>query len=248
MNTNLGNKKYFTVTSHNYGAAYFELQPILRLIDGEIFGYEILFRGEKKIPWLEVDRLVVSYLSLNQMHSTSLFVNLSHEGLLDIPDEQFIDLTRKNRIYFELTESESEEAIHAASAIKVNRLADQGVLFAIDDYGSGRDGNLRVEELSKVEIVKIDKDLLISMMLDECIRSSTDIFLKKCVSLGIQTLAEGVETKDLLQFARSRNFNFAQGFYIDEITSVLPHALHSFKTEAIKLNAKDVWTETWELR
>lgn len=233
MYTNPGNKKYFSVYSLNYGAAHFELQPILRLEDGEIFGHEILYRGERKMPWLEVDRLVVSYLSLNKLHSASLFVNLSHEGLLDIPDEKFLALARLNKIYFELTESETDEAIHVASAAKVNRLSDQGVLFAIDDYGSGRDGNVRIEELSKIEIVKIDKDLLFSMMRDECVCSSTVLFLKKCVSLGIQTLAEGVETKDLLNFAYSLNFNFVQGFYIDEITSIVPYEFHRFEIEAV---------------
>lgn len=229
MNSTLSRKKLFSVYSLNYGNADFELQPIVRLEDGEVFGHEILYRGKMKMPWVEIDRLVISYLALTKLPATAIFVNLSHDGLLSIPDEKFIALAKLNKIYFELTEMLADDHVHTASAEKVNRLAKQGVLFAIDDYGSGRDGDLRLKELSKVDIVKIDKDLLISMMGNESVRNSMSSFLEKCNSSGVQTIAEGVESQDLLDLAQALNFNFAQGFYVDEIANWLSSQSHTFE-------------------
>lgn len=114
------------------------------------------------------------------------------------------------RLELEITEGalmahteQAEQTLHALKAL--------GVRLAIDDFGTGYSslGYLRRFPLDKL---KIDKSFLIGVPADpgECQLIRTVIDLGS--NLGLEVLAEGVETLAQRQFLHNQGCHLAQGY------------------------------------
>jgi diguanylate cyclase (GGDEF)-like protein len=110
----------------------------------------------------------------------------------------------------EITESALME--DAASALGVLRaLKEFGVLLAIDDFGTGY-SSLSYLQRFPLDILKVDR------MFVETLGSNTDgeeivsAVINLAHALGLQVVAEGVETTQQLQILRSLGCDLAQGF------------------------------------
>ena len=94
----------------------------------------------------------------------------------------------------------------------LHRLREAGVEAALDDFGTGYSslGNLRSFAFDKI---KIDRSFVMDLEsgLDSAAIVRAVIGLGN--SLGIATCAEGVETKDQLQFLRDEGCAEVQGYY-----------------------------------
>lgn len=202
------------------GTLAFARQAIVSTIDLIPFGYEYLFRGQTRpatsIGWLRIDQALVHYLSQEaECTGSACFVNLSHESLLAIPDTVFINATERNDIRFEVNEAVAEEGLFERVCEKVNRLSALGVQFVIDDFGAGLDGTRRLYSLDRVCAVKIDRDLLISASRRPRAAGMLHATVAHWNSIGVMTIAEGVETRELLDFSVKMGFALAQGFHVD---------------------------------
>jgi EAL domain-containing protein (putative c-di-GMP-specific phosphodiesterase class I) len=112
-------------------------------------------------------------------------------------------------------------------------LADIGVRMAIDDFGVGHSSLTYLKRLP-VHVLKIDKSFVLGMMLDEddaaIVRSTIDL----AHNLGLQVIAEGVETEQLWRELVHLGCDTVQGFYfsrplpadkvLDAIDAVAPHS------------------------
>jgi EAL domain-containing protein (putative c-di-GMP-specific phosphodiesterase class I) len=200
----------------------FELQAIADAADLSVYGYEFLYRDKVRptsaAGWAKVDQGVLKYLGKITLGlDRPCFINLSHESFMAISEAQFLEASEKNELRFELSEAVAEGALFEQVCNKVNRLIGRGMHFAIDDFGAGLDGSRRLYALDQVAVIKVDRDLLISA----AGRSNAAKMLAASVAswkvAGIQTVAEGVETAELLAFAQGLGFDLVQGWHVDTL-------------------------------
>ncbi len=114
----------------------------------------------------------------------------------------------QNLLQIEITETaENEETIQNAKDFK-----DAGFTLLMDDFGSGYSSLCMLKD-TPFDVLKMDR-----MFLDACMESDHG---KKIVShviamgndIGLDIVAEGVETKEMADFLHERGCNVSQGFY-----------------------------------
>jgi len=118
------------------------------------------------------------------------------------------------KIVAEITETALITQIEIASS-NIRRLREAGCLVALDDFGSGY-SSLRYLASMPVDLVKFDISMV--RLLDSGDRRQQlmmEEITRLVVTAGYQMVAEGVETRELLDKVISLGFSHAQGFYFD---------------------------------
>ena len=113
-------------------------------------------------------------------------------------------------VNFELTESASD-ILDDVLRRTVSQLHAEGIEFSIDDYGTGY-SNLQRIMSEPIKIIKIDRSLINSMT-SEKTRSVLADTIRMIKSIGIEIVAEGVETKETAQWLIDKGCDFIQGYY-----------------------------------
>ena len=143
---------------------------------------------------------------------------LHHVDLLDVVQEK---LTTYNldagSLELEVTETGLMEDIKAAAS-NLRGLRRMGVLIAIDDFGTGY-SSLSYLKILSLDKIKIDKSFVQDMLdsEDNAIIVKTIIQLSK--SLGMQVIAEGVETFEQEQFIIQLGCDEGQGYFYSKPAS-----------------------------
>jgi len=217
-------------------------QPQLDLSNGEIHNVEALIRWQHPrrgllapgefIPLAEesgrindIGRWVVG-AACRQLarwkgtpyRNLRIAVNLSG---LELDDENLVDhiqsALRSEQVPASSLEVELTEEIFIQN-IKHNlnqlsRLRKLGVHLAIDDFGVGYSSLAYLRDFP-VDLLKIDRSFIthVTRRHDDAVITRAVINLAH--NLGIQVVAEGVETEDQLNFLRHHNCNLAQGYLI----------------------------------
>ncbi|WP_344951264.1 putative bifunctional diguanylate cyclase/phosphodiesterase [Sphaerisporangium flaviroseum] len=147
-------------------------------------------------------------------------VNVSARDLLDsaLPDQLEAGLDRlqlpAGAIQLEVTERilMTDQAYTADS---VRALVDLGIPLALDDFGTGYSSLVRLQRLP-VDEVKIDGSFVqrLGKSVDDerIVRSIVDLVR----SLGLRSVAEGVETEEVAQHLREMGCDAAQGWRFGE--------------------------------
>ena len=227
-------------------------QPKVNIKTGIIMGVEALLRWQKDdnslvqpndfIPLCEETGLIVpignwvlfeACSQLAKWHqdgnlALSMNVNLSAK---QFHDEHFLKETKRiidesgvnpNFLTLEFTESILMDDIEHRIE-QLQQLKNLGVKLSIDDFGTGYSSlsylkNLPVDEL------KIDRSFIcdIPHKRDSCAIVSGVIYLAE--KLGLQTVAEGIETREQLHFLENERCQQFQGFFFSR--PLLPDALY----------------------
>ncbi|HWP80893.1 MAG TPA: GGDEF domain-containing protein [Candidatus Acidoferrum sp.] len=213
-------------------------QPIVSLETGVVFGYEALSRIS--IPACEVnieelfqiahrqDRLWELEMlcrtkalqhAARQSNRSVLFLNV--DGNI-IHDPQFragftVEKLREygvgaGGVVIELTEKSAVADIEGFMS-SVSHYKAQGFQIAIDDFGSGYSGLNRVCTLLP-KFLKIDINLIRDINKDALKRSAVCSTVEFCRQVGIQVVAEGIETEEELKTVIQLGVNFGQGYYL----------------------------------
>ncbi|SFU28367.1 putative bifunctional diguanylate cyclase/phosphodiesterase [Pseudoduganella namucuonensis] len=114
-------------------------------------------------------------------------------------------------IEFELTESLSMEDPEASIAM-MHRLKAIGIAMAIDDFGTGY-SNLSYLKRFPVDKLKIDQSFTRGLVNDAEDRSIVTAVIRLAHSLGLRTIAEGVETEGQLRLLAAQGCDEIQGYY-----------------------------------
>lgn len=114
----------------------------------------------------------------------------------------------------ELTESLTMDNPQAAIAV-MNNLHQRGVRMSIDDFGTGYSS---LNYLKKFQIykIKIDQSFVRDISIDSEDRSIVMAIIGLSKSLGLRTIAEGVETIGQLEFLREQECDEIQGYYFSK--------------------------------
>ncbi|SER53142.1 PAS domain S-box-containing protein/diguanylate cyclase (GGDEF) domain-containing protein [Nitrosomonas sp. Nm51] len=216
-------------------------QPQVSLRTGHIIGGEALLRWrhpalgnvapDEFIPVAEdsgvilqigewVLRTAVRQLKdwINRGHSPiTIAVNLSavqfrHASLLDM----IIRLLNGEAVapeYLELELTEGVAMHDPLGAISVmSNLHELGIRMSIDDFGTGY-SSLSYLKKFKVYKLKIDRSFVRDITTDQEDRAIVAAIISMSKSLGLKTIAEGVETNEQLSFLREQGCGEAQGYY-----------------------------------
>lgn len=95
----------------------------------------------------------------------------------------------------------------------IKELSESGVSFHIDDFGVGFTslGNLRK---FGIRSIKIDQSFIIDMQEDPINRALVDSVIAMAKAVGISTVAEGVESVEMLDILRKMGVDYFQGYAI----------------------------------
>lgn len=160
----------------------------------------------------------LSIWQLRYPETSSLFmsVNLSVRQLLQ-PDllelvMQILQDTQldANALKLEVTESTVINNIEVAGS-KLESLRDKGIQISIDDFGTGYSSLSQLHHLP-VSILKIDRSFIHQMIHDENSLEITKAVILLAQGLGIDAVAEGVETQAQLEKLQQLGCNYHQGY------------------------------------
>lgn len=124
---------------------------------------------------------------------------LDEEGLLP----EYLEL--------ELTEGVAMHDPQKAIAV-MNKLHERGVRMSIDDFGTGFSSLSHLKKF-RVYKLKIDQTFVRDISTDPEDRAIVSAIINMAKSLGLQTIAEGVETAGQLAFLREQGCDELQGYY-----------------------------------
>lgn len=147
----------------------------------------------------------------------SVAVNLSAMDLMDQDlVEDILDRLARHRLsprslIVEVTESALMRDIKYA-ALVLESLGEAGIRIAIDDFGTGHSSLSQLKSLPVHEL-KIDKSFVMRLAQgsddDVIVRSTIEI----AHNMGLQVIAEGVETEEGLNLLRRYGCDMLQGYY-----------------------------------
>ena len=92
-------------------------------------------------------------------------------------------------------------------------------MFSLDDFGSGLSSFVYLKHLP-VDFLKIDGHFIRNVAEDDVDESMVKAISEVGHALGIETIAERVETKEVLDKLGTLGIEFAQGYFIARPASV----------------------------
>ena len=210
----------------------FAFQPIVHAPSGLVVSHEALIRG----PEGESAHSVLSGVPQGALHAfdahgrecaivlaarlgirTQLNLNFLPQSLFSQQDvlTPMFEAARRNdlpisRLVLEVTEGEViDDVARFARLIKTYRA--QGLKLAIDDFGAGYCGlNLLAE--FQPDILKLDMALLRGIECSGPRQAIVRAILSACTDLGIDAIAEGVETVDEFSWLADEGVTLFQGY------------------------------------
>jgi diguanylate cyclase (GGDEF)-like protein/PAS domain S-box-containing protein len=139
--------------------------------------------------------------------------SVSESGLAEFVREQLAQCgLPAQSIGFELTETAAIGNLTHASQM-MNELRDLGCLIALDDFGSGMSSFAYLRSLP-VDFLKIDGDFVKDMATDAIDFAVVEAIQSIARVMGIKTVAESVESEDILAALLLVGVDFAQGFHL----------------------------------
>jgi len=221
------------------GGLTLAMQPKVRALDGKMVGAEALVRWHDDVlgpvspsefvPIAErsgiigdltawVMRSALAQAAKWQAAGLDLSVAINVSAV-DLRQPNFVEMVRDlivgstcdpQRVVLELTEScLADDPARAAEQFRT--LKALGVSLALDDFGTGYSSLSQLRRFP-IDSLKIDRSFVIGMADDDGAEAIVRTIVALAQSLGVDTVAEGVETADQLRILRQMGVGQLQGF------------------------------------
>lgn len=176
-------------------------------------------------------RIIAARIALDSRpHRRTYAINISGPA---VSDEAFFPFLKEQfeatgvppqLICFEITETSAVANLERAAAF-ITALRGIGCRFALDDFGAGMSSFHYLKRLP-VDFLKIDGGFVKGMLRDRTDRAVVETINHLGHVTGIKTVAEFVETADVLAALEAIGVDYAQGYFMDIprpfATSALP--------------------------
>ncbi len=213
-------------------------QPIVRLEDGAVIGYEALSRGPRHTD-LESPMALLAEAERSQClwdleilfrrlaieraagleEGQVLFLNVDpriikdpgfHQGLT----REYLDAVclKPSSIIFEITERYAIKDYQAFNRV-LDNYREQGYQIAIDDAGAGYSG-MHTIAVTQPNYVKIDMDIVRNIHLDPMRQAIVKSFILLGQTANIRIVAEGIESREELKALIRLGVYSGQGYYL----------------------------------
>jgi diguanylate cyclase (GGDEF)-like protein len=218
-------------------------QPIMSLHTGLLAGFEALVRWQHPnlgllpplefIPVAEQSQLIIlmsqwvirKACSQARVWRSQLPENFTFYISVNLPAnylarqdmlEEINDLLRENQLppeYLRLEITESEIMGDPVSVSKALSLSSKlGVKVSIDDFGTGYSSLSYLANLP-VYALKIDRAFVSKLDVDERISAVVRSVVSLAHNLGLQVVAEGIETSHQLDYLKTLKCQYGQGYF-----------------------------------
>lgn len=226
------------VNAINEGRVVPFFQPILDMQNGRIVGFEVLSRiaiaGEAP---MEASRFIEFAEKAGVIHRLDsmvmekalrtavdldfkgyVFINLSPRALAV---NDFVATLKRiiadcgiepGQIVFEITERDTVKNIVVLEKL-IAELKMSGFKLAIDDFGSGF-SSFQYLRRFPVDFLKIEGDFVVKILENQRDKSFVHTIHQLAADLGIQVIAEHVESEEVLAELRGMGVELAQGYYV----------------------------------
>ena len=115
--------------------------------------------------------------------------------------------------YMQLEVTETAVAQNKDTAIALlESLRSDGVRVAIDDFGTGYSSLSYLQQMP-FDVIKIDKSFVDKIGSGVTSNNICRTIIRMAEELGKRSIAEGVETREQLEFLQRNGCDFVQGFY-----------------------------------
>lgn len=222
------------------GEMFINYQPIVDIANNRIAGAEALLRwrhserglippgrfiqvAEKKDMIVGIGKWVLENTcrqikSWNDMGIRLDFVSVNI-SIKQLEDRDFVETVKSiiertgidpSQLEFEITESISMDNFKNRQLV-LKELDKMGIRLALDDFGTGFSslGNLKKLAVSKL---KIDRSFISDINRDEHNTAIVSTIIAIARILGLSVVAEGVETREQLDFLRGEGCDMIQGY------------------------------------
>lgn len=227
---------------------YLQFQPQIDLRSGDVVGAEVLLRWNTEqwgnvsparfVPLLE-DTGLISVVG-EWVLSQTCQVFMQHQALLPEGFVMAVNLSSRqfrgnrlsrfvqevlqqtgmpaNSLELEITESLLMENTDLAIDT-LRELSSLGVTLAIDDFGTGY-SSLSYLKQFPLNVLKVDRAFVRDVNDDRDDAAIVSAIIAMAESLGLQVVAEGVETAQQLAFLQQKNCQRAQGFFFSKALDI----------------------------
>lgn len=115
-----------------------------------------------------------------------------------------------NRLVLELTESLLMSSQERTQAL-LRTIAASGVRFSLDDFGTGY-SCLAYLKTYPISALKVDRSFIIGIETDEVSRSIVEAIINLARALKLNTVVEGIETREQADAVIAMNVDYLQGY------------------------------------
>lgn len=134
------------------------------------------------------DKLLLNLLESYQIPSKALILEVTETGVMRHPDLIFEVMKRLDRL---------------------------GVCFALDDFGTGYSSMAYLKRLP-ISYIKVDQGFVSDIETDPSDAAIVRAIIQLSHALGIETIAEGVETAAQYDFLKRHDCHYFQGYYFSQ--------------------------------
>ncbi|WP_238904626.1 bifunctional diguanylate cyclase/phosphodiesterase [Clostridium sp. YIM B02506] len=219
-------------------------QPIIRLEDNTVYGFEALIRWYKPnkgfispmnfIPLSEeigyidpISRWVLksAFEQIKEWREngvSGLVIGINISGKLLINDDivdyiaELLDLYKIDSKSIKLEITETAIMTNLEEAIKVLRkMRSMGLQLSLDDFGTGYSSLTYLKKLP-MNMVKLDKEFINNIFSSDQDKIVVESVINLIKDLKLKIVAEGIETKEQLDFLKNNQCDFGQGYYFSK--------------------------------
>jgi EAL domain-containing protein (putative c-di-GMP-specific phosphodiesterase class I)/ActR/RegA family two-component response regulator len=215
-------------------------QPKIDLRTGSVVGFEALVRWDhpkrgaippdKFIPMLEKHRVIddftaqileIAFEDARHWHGPGhrgLAINVSAANCMSMALDAILRDhcsrfgIKPEQIAIEVTETALMSQTNGTGGC-LHRLHDLGIVLSVDDFGTGYSSLAKLQKLPFSEL-KIDRSFVLTCIQDRQSGTLVRAMIDLAHNLGINVVAEGVETEEMMLQLREWDCDMAQGYFI----------------------------------